>query len=65
MTRSQRKWHVWIWMLLAPIAVVGAIAGANARRAAPRDTGGVIPTDPAPEVTPAGPPDPVVERPRR
>jgi hypothetical protein len=31
MTRSQRRWHLWIWLVLAPAVIVGVVIAIRAR----------------------------------
>jgi hypothetical protein len=31
MTRHHRRWHAWLWVVLAPLLVAGFVAGLLAR----------------------------------
>jgi len=31
MTRSQRRWHSWLWLVLGPLTVVGLLLALSAR----------------------------------
>lgn len=60
MTRSQRRWHIWLWLALGPLIVVGLLTALSARP--PIATQSQVPsiTPPANGVEPAVEP-PIVE----
>ena len=31
MTRSQRRWHAWLWLALGPLTIVGLLTALSAR----------------------------------
>jgi hypothetical protein len=31
MTRSQRRWHIWLWLALGPLTFVGLLMALSAR----------------------------------
>ena len=62
MTRSQRTWHAWIWMLLTPALAAGVVIGSIARRNPPGNTAVIPQPEPKPIMGPEPPP---VQRERR
>ena len=42
MTRRHRRWHLWMWMVLAPLLAAGLIAALAARPAPAEETEEVV-----------------------
>lgn len=61
MTRSQRRWHTWLWLALGPLIVIGLLTALSARPpiATQSQVSSIAP--PANGVEPAVKP-PIVER---